>query len=101
MYGGNKMVSKNNRKLLIEKNREEKQRFSIRKLSVGAASVLVGLTFSAYSGQTAQAATENNPVQSTVKEETNQNKDTQSAVQADKSVTKPAENLNGGGSRAL
>ena len=62
------MVSKNNRKLLLERDRDEKQRFSIRKLSIGAASVLVGLTFSAYSGQTAHAATEAAPT--TVKTDT-------------------------------
>ena len=43
--------------MLNEKTRDEKQRFSIRKLSIGAASVLVGLAFSAYSGQTVLADT--------------------------------------------
>lgn len=51
------MVSRKNIKMLNEKNRDEKQRFSIRKLSIGAASVLVGLAFSAYSGQTVLADT--------------------------------------------
>ncbi|WP_251575486.1 DUF1542 domain-containing protein [Limosilactobacillus agrestimuris] len=45
------MVSKNNRKLIASKNREnEKQRFGLRKLNVGVASVLLGVTFSVYGG---------------------------------------------------
>ena len=81
--------------MLIEKNREEKQRFSIRKLSVGAASVLVGLAFTAYSGQTAQAAMESSRAPSAVKEETKQSH-AQIAVQDASQATKPAESQNGG-----
>ncbi|OXE59829.1 YSIRK signal domain/LPXTG anchor domain surface protein [Limosilactobacillus reuteri] len=45
------MVSRNNKKLIAEKNRRnEKQRFAIRKLNVGVASVLLGITFSIYGG---------------------------------------------------
>lgn len=45
------MVSKNNHKLISEKNRKnEKQRFALRKLNVGVASVLLGITFSVYGG---------------------------------------------------
>ncbi|MCI2030911.1 DUF1542 domain-containing protein, partial [Limosilactobacillus sp.] len=45
------MVSKNNRKLIADKNRRnEKQRFGLRKLNVGVASVLLGVTFSLYGG---------------------------------------------------
>ncbi|MBB1070452.1 DUF1542 domain-containing protein [Limosilactobacillus sp. RRLNB_1_1] len=45
------MVSKNNHKLIAEKNRKnEKQRFALRKLNVGVASVLLGVTFSVYGG---------------------------------------------------
>ncbi|MCT3217566.1 DUF1542 domain-containing protein, partial [Limosilactobacillus reuteri] len=45
------MVSKNNKKLIAEKNRRnEKQRFAIRKLNIGVASVLLGITFSIYGG---------------------------------------------------
>ncbi|AZN76100.1 YSIRK signal domain/LPXTG anchor domain surface protein [Lactobacillus acidophilus] len=51
------MVSKKNIKMIEEKSRDEKQRFSIRKLSVGAASVLIGLAFTVYGGQTVQADT--------------------------------------------
>ncbi|OYT07183.1 DUF1542 domain-containing protein [Limosilactobacillus reuteri] len=50
------MVSKNNKKLIAEKNRRnEKQRFAIRKLNIGVASVLLGITFSIYGGGQAVA----------------------------------------------
>lgn len=39
------MVSKNNTKCLIEKNANKQQRFGLRKLSIGVASVLLGTTF--------------------------------------------------------
>lgn len=39
------MVSKNNTKYLIEKNANKQQRFGLRKLSIGVASVLLGTTF--------------------------------------------------------
>ncbi|WEV40107.1 BspA family leucine-rich repeat surface protein [Lactobacillus sp. ESL0681] len=52
--------------------RAEKQRFSIRKLSIGAASVLLGLTFLGVNSQTASAAT-NNDVQAA--DDTNQTTD--------------------------
>ena len=60
------MVSKNNIKMKNEKIRDEKQRFSIRKFSVGAASVLIGLSFSLYSGQQASADTVDNSDKSVV-----------------------------------
>lgn len=45
------MVSKNNKKLIAEQNRRnERQRFALRKLNVGVASVLLGITFSIYGG---------------------------------------------------
>ncbi|KXB36389.1 signal peptide protein, YSIRK family [Aerococcus christensenii] len=37
-----KMVSKNNRRLQEEKQAQKKDKFSIRKLKVGAASVVIG-----------------------------------------------------------
>ncbi|MFR0537946.1 YSIRK-type signal peptide-containing protein [Limosilactobacillus reuteri subsp. suis] len=50
------MASRNNKKLIAEKNRRnEKQRFAIRKLNVGVASVLLGITFSIYGGGQAVA----------------------------------------------
>lgn len=39
------MLSKNNVKEYIEKNAPTKQRFTIKKLTVGVASVLIGMTF--------------------------------------------------------
>lgn len=42
--------------MIEEKDRDEKQRFSIRKLTVGAASVLIGVSFFAYGNQSAQAS---------------------------------------------
>lgn len=45
------MVSKNNKKLIQEKNRRNvHQRFALRKFNVGVASVLVGVAFSLYGG---------------------------------------------------
>ena len=51
------MVSKNNYSEKCEKIRPQKQRFSIRKFTVGAASVLIGLTFMGVNNQEAQADT--------------------------------------------
>ena len=61
-----------------KKMRDEKQRFSIRKFSVGAASVLIGLSFSLYNGQQASADTVDNGNKSVVanaqdKEQTDSN----------------------------
>lgn len=39
------MLSKNNRQELVRKENATKQRFAIKKLTVGVTSVLVGLTF--------------------------------------------------------
>lgn len=45
------MVSKNNKKLIQDKNRRNvHQRFALRKFNVGLASVLVGVAFSLYGG---------------------------------------------------
>ena len=72
------MVSKNNIEMKNKKMRDEKQRFSIRKFSVGAASVLIGLSFSLYNGQQASADTVDNGNKSVVassqdKEQTDNN----------------------------
>ena len=72
------MVSKNNIEMKYKKMRDEKQRFSIRKFSVGAASVLIGLSFSLYNGQQASADTVDNGNKSVVanaqdKEQTDSN----------------------------
>ncbi|WP_049151220.1 mucin-binding protein [Lactobacillus gasseri] len=51
------MVSKNNYSEKMRKIRPQKQRFSIRKFTVGAASVLIGLTFMGVNGRTVKADT--------------------------------------------
>ena len=51
------MLSRNNNKLLIHKLEPKKQRFAIRKISVGIASVLIGFTFAGFSGGSADEAT--------------------------------------------
>ena len=51
------MLSKNNLSSKLKKTTNQKQRFSIRKLSVGAASVLIGLTFMGVSNNKVEAAT--------------------------------------------
>ena len=44
------MLSKNNHKLSNQKLSAKKQRFKIKKLSIGVASVLVGTMFATYTG---------------------------------------------------
>ena len=51
------MLSRNNNKLLIHKLEPKKQRFAIRKISVGVASVLIGFTFAGFSGVSADEET--------------------------------------------
>ena len=51
------MVSKNNYSEKMRKIRQQKQRFSIRKFTVGVASVLIGLTFIGFNNQEVQADT--------------------------------------------
>lgn len=53
------MLSKNNYKERIRKMEEQKERFSIRKFSVGAASVLIGFFLTGIGTQKADAATVN------------------------------------------
>ena len=65
------MVSKNNMGLLDEKNVDKKQRFSLRKFSVGVASVLIGTTFMA-TGQKALADSNSSTNQGAVEENTDQ-----------------------------
>lgn len=88
------MVSKNNIEMRNKKMRDEKQRFSIRKFSVGAASVLIGLSFRLYNGQQASADTVDNGNKSVVassqdKEQTdnNQSVDTNTQNNEDKTNT--------------
>lgn len=42
------MLSRHNQKVMLQQNATTKQRFALRKLTVGVASVLVGLTFAGY-----------------------------------------------------
>lgn len=57
------MLSKNNYHEKLRKMEPRKERFSIRKFSIGAASVLIGFSFMSMAGnQKVQAATEENPV---------------------------------------
>ena len=51
------MLSRNNNKLLIHKLEPKKQRFAIKKISVGVTSVLIGFTFAGFSGVSADEAT--------------------------------------------
>ena len=60
------MLSKNNFKERLRKMEPRKERFSIRKFSIGAASVLIGFSFMSMAGnQKVQAATEEEPVVAT------------------------------------
>lgn len=51
------MVSRNNLKEKIRQMEEKKERFSIRKFTIGAASVLIGFTFLGLNAQSAKAET--------------------------------------------
>ncbi len=82
-----------------KKMRDEKQRFSIRKFSVGAASVLIGLSFNLYNGQQAFADTVDNGNKSVVanaqdKEQTDnkQNTDTNPQNNEDKTNNNQTQN---------
>ncbi|MCD7125632.1 Rib/alpha-like domain-containing protein, partial [Limosilactobacillus agrestis] len=77
------MLSKNNRQEQFRKQEPKKQRFAIKKLTVGVASVLIGFTFM---GLNTQASADDTPTQPA-----NSNDDTQSnastALQSTASVT--------------
>lgn len=60
------MLSKRNKKELMRKVTDQRQRFSIRKYAVGAASVLIGLTFLGGYTTTAHAATNGDGTQAAV-----------------------------------
>lgn len=57
----NEMLSKKNVRLMIEKQQPRKQRFGLRKLSIGVVSVLLGLFF--IGGGNRAAADEHHPGQ--------------------------------------
>ena len=73
------MVSKNNHQVYQQKLAERKQRWGIRKLSVGAASVLLGTTFMLYSNHAVLADTvsPSDVTRSTMTQEGNNNKVTE------------------------
>ena len=50
------MLSKNNQKLQSQKMRSKHQRFTIKKLTVGVASILIGMTVTTYMGTTVSHA---------------------------------------------
>lgn len=92
------MVSKNNKQLYINKMQQQKQRFGIRKLTVGVASVLLGTTIF-IGNQVAHADTTNNSINneeitaftannsSVAEEQTNPNSST--AINSDSQVATP------------
>lgn len=70
------MLSKNNYHEKLRKMEPRKERFSIRKFSIGAASVLIGFSFMSMAGnQKVQAATEENPVVNNTKNNEHQSND--------------------------
>ena len=75
--GGNDMVSKNNYQLYQQKHVDGKQRWGIRKLSVGVASVLLGTTFMLYGNHAVLADTVTSPSDDVTRSTTTQggNKD--------------------------
>ena len=71
--GGMDMVSKNNHQFYQQKYAERKQRWGLRKLSVGVASVLLGTTFMLYSNHAVSADTvpTTTPTDATVQTDSN------------------------------
>lgn len=61
--GLNRMLSKNNFNEKLRRANQKKDHFSIRKLTVGVASVLIGLTFIGVNSQVAHAADADQPAQ--------------------------------------
>ncbi|MBL1072213.1 MucBP domain-containing protein, partial [Lactobacillus kitasatonis] len=78
------MVSKNNHQVYQQKLAERKQRWGIRKLSVGVASVLLGTTFMLYSNHAVLADTV--PTNNTVKANSSDSQGSQTAADKEKAV---------------
>ena len=78
------MVSKNNYQLYQQKHVDGKQRWGIRKLSVGVASVLLGTTFMLYSNHAVLADTV--PTNNTVKANSTDPQGSQTAADKEKAV---------------
>ena len=74
------MLSKRNYKERLRQMEQKTERFSIRKLTIGAASVLIGISFLGFNGHTAKAATTEGvkPNEKVVTVSTVQSADTQS-----------------------
>ena len=87
MRGGYKMLSKNNFNEKLRQMDNQKDHFAIRKLTIGVASVLIGITFMGFGGQAVHAAevTNTQPAVEQVSKETTtdstqQNNDAQKDV---------------------
>ncbi|MBD5269158.1 MAG: YSIRK-type signal peptide-containing protein [Bacteroides sp.] len=65
------MLSKHNSQERLRQMEQKSERFSIRKLSVGAASVLIGLSFLGFNAHSAKAATTNDNITAVQKNVTN------------------------------
>ena len=93
------MVSKNNYQLYQQKHVDGKQRWGIRKLSVGVASVLLGTTFMLYGNHAVLADTmpTTTPTNDTVKANSNATSDPQgsrTAADAEEKVENPTQGQN-------
>ena len=93
------MVSKNNYQLYQQKHADGKQRWGLRKLSVGVASVLLGTTFMLYSNHAVLADTmpTTTPTNDTVKANSNATSDPQgsrTAADAEEKVENPTQGQN-------
>ena len=77
------MISKNNHQVYQQKLAERKQRWGIRKLSVGVASVLLGTTFMLYSNHAVLADTvsPSDVTRNTTTQEGNNNKVTEGTTE--------------------
>ena len=87
------MVSKNNHQFYQQKHAEGKQRWGIRKLSVGVASVLLGTTFMLYSNHAVLADTvpTNTHTNDTVKVNSTDPQGSQTAADAEEKVENPTQ----------
>ena len=88
------MVSKNNYSEKMRKIRPQKQRFSIRKFTVGAASVLIGLTFMGINNQEVQADTTVAPEESVKVESRTASDITEKIESVENDVTASSETSN-------
>ncbi|MFR0541629.1 YSIRK-type signal peptide-containing protein, partial [Lactobacillus delbrueckii] len=85
------MLSKNNRHLQEQRMSDSKQRFSIRKYSFGAASVLLGLSFMTYAGGSPVSADTTDQPAVTVTEPTDKASTAQTTATSEASSTATSE----------